>query len=125
MTQHVLPALPQYPGHTVLIGWQVSPSGQENTFYASVLNMSDQDCPDDCPAHLNAPPSEQRITDAAAILALVRPYAQIPASMAAILKADQARNPSPAAAPGPLMRGSAAALHALFTQGQTSGKTQP
>jgi hypothetical protein len=93
MTAHPLTPHPAYATHTISVGYRGG-SGTP-TFYASATNMSANDCPHDCPAHITAPIAPQIITDPLTVLDLVRPYAQIPAGLLAALKAEQAANPGP------------------------------
>jgi len=90
MTQYRLTPLPAYAGHTISVGWRCA----EHTFYVSVADLREQASDDDNSAFLWIPLDNDKITDAAAIVDLVRPYAEIPGHLLASLKADQARHTS-------------------------------
>jgi len=90
MTQYRLTPLPAYAGHTISVGWNCP----EHTFYVSVADLREHASDDDNSAFLWIPLANDKITDAAAIVDLVRPYAEIPGHLLASLKADQAQHTS-------------------------------
>jgi hypothetical protein len=96
MSRYDLTALPRYPKHTVRIGWDKP----LQTYFVQVLDPDAEECNDDTPAQPEGDnPSIWlgcdfgEITDAAAAIEIVRPYAEIPAGLLAHLKADQAGEP--------------------------------
>lgn len=71
-SRHVLVARPEFRGYEVSVGWYAA----HQTFFAYVLSRQDGGETDPWVVNAGGEPAE--IQDAAAVLDLVRPYADIP-----------------------------------------------
>ncbi|NUR59350.1 MAG: hypothetical protein HOV87_11875 [Catenulispora sp.] len=96
MSRHTLTPLAPFAKHTIVIGWD----RPLRTYYVQVVNHSAAETDDDTAAQDDASnPYIRRgcdfeeITDAAAAVAIVRPYAEIPPGLVAQLKTEQANDP--------------------------------